>query len=175
MNMRGAFTFTMASAWVVVAVTIVSSCSPEADPYFDPSDDARQAFDSALSHASTNGRYLMVVFGADWCPDCRKLHDNLHSSEVASYLQDHMNFVTIDVGRKDRNIELATQLGVTVANGIPVAVFFDPDGRQLGTTNEGQLEPSRHFSSRQILKFVRAVVEHRRITAPTVTTPRSGN
>ena len=108
----------------------------------------------------------MVVFGADWCPDCRNLHDNLNSPEVAAYLEDHMDFVTIDVGKKDRNLALASELGVTVANGIPVAVFFNPDGTQLGTTNQGQLEPSRHFTSGQILKVVRAVVEHRQISLP---------
>ena len=40
----------------------------------------------------------MVIFGAEWCPDCRNLHDNLHSPEVAAYMEDHMDYVTVDVG-----------------------------------------------------------------------------
>ncbi len=144
----------------------MTACSPV--PKFDPDRDARTSFEAATSQASAEARYLMVVFGADWCPDCRKLYENLHSDAVASYMRDHMDFVTIDVGQKDRNLALAAELGVTVANGIPVAVFFGPDGKQLGTTNDGQLEPSRHFTSRQILTFVRTVVEHHRITAPLV-------
>ena len=139
---------------------------PEPERQYNPSADARGALQQAQKIAIGSGRYLMVVFGADWCPDCRNLHDNLNSPEVAAYLEDHMDFVTVDVGKKDRNLALASELGVTVANGIPVAVFFNPDGTQLGTTNQGQLEPSRHFTSGQILKFVRAVVEHRQISRP---------
>jgi hypothetical protein len=37
--------------------------------------------------------------------------------------------------------ELKRQKVVRV--GIPVAVFFDPEGVVIGTTNEGQLEPAR--------------------------------
>jgi hypothetical protein len=53
-----------------------------------------------------------------------------------------------------------------LSRGIPVAIFFDPEGEVIGTTNEGQLEPSRHYSSKQILKFVRDIAEHSRVSAP---------
>jgi thioredoxin 1 len=145
---------------------ILSACAPPPEPEirYNPNASARSVFEVALDGATAEGRYLMVIFGAEWCPDCRNLHDNLHSPEVAAYMEDHMDYVTVDVGRKDRNLDLASELGVTVGNGIPVAVFFNPDGTQLGTTNDGQLEPSRHFTSRQILKFVSRVVEHRQIS-----------
>lgn len=142
---------------------LLSGCE---QPKYDPSVNAPAAFEQALSSASEDGRHLMVVFGADWCPDCRKLHENLHTTEVSAYLRDHMNILTVDVGDKNRNLELASRLGVSIGNGIPVAVFFGPDGKPLGATNEGQLEPSRHFTSRQILKFLRTVVDERRITQP---------
>ena len=59
-----------------------------------------------------------------------------------------------------------TELGVSLRKGIPVAIIFDTDGKVIGTTNEGQLEPARRYSSRQILKFVRDVAERSRILAP---------
>ena len=136
--------------------------------FYKPGNNARAVFASGLSSAISTNNHLMVVFGADWCPDCRKLYENLASEEVASYMDDHMNFVTIDVGRKDLNIDLAAELGVTVSNGIPVAVFFSPDGDLIGTTNQGELEPSRYFSSSQILRFVRKVVEYQEVTKPFV-------
>ena len=40
------------------------------------------------------------------------------------------------------------------------------DGTLLGTTNDGQLEPARYYSSKQILKFVRDIAERQRIVAP---------
>jgi hypothetical protein len=47
-----------------------------------------------------------------------------------------------------------------------VAVFFDPQGQVIGTTNDGELEPARRYSSRHILKFVRDIAERSLIQAP---------
>ena len=135
---------------------------------YDPGHDARAVFASARAMAVRADRHLMVVFGADWCPDCRKLHDNLMSDEVTSYMRDHMDFLTVDVGRKDLNIDFAKELGVTVSNGIPVAVFFDSNGDLIGTTNRGELEPSRYFTSTQILAFVKKIVEQQSVSQPVV-------
>ena len=137
--------------------------SPETK-FYKPENNARTVFASELSSAIGANKYLMVVFGADWCPDCRKLYENLVSEEVASYMDNHLNFVTIDVGSKDLNIDFARELGVTVSNGIPVAVFFSPDGKIIGNTNKGELEPSRYFSSSQILEFIRKIVEYQQVT-----------
>ncbi len=141
-------------------------------PRFDPTSDARAEFEHALSRATAAKRYLMVVFGADWCTDCRKLYENLHTPDVRAYMSEHMDFMTVDVGRRERNLDLAAQLGVSIGNGIPVAVFFDPTGNPVGTTNDGQLEPSRYLTSRQILGFVQAVVTERRITRPAPADPQ---
>ena len=61
---------------------------------------------------------------------------------------------------------IAEALGISLTRGIPVAIFFDPEGAVIGTTNDGQLEPARHYSSKQILKFVRDIAERSRILAP---------
>lgn len=149
------------NAWLLLILCLVGCAEPVR---YDPDADSSALLAKAQAAALADGRHLMVVFGAEWCPDCRKLHDNLTSPEVRDYLDDHMDYVTIDVGDKDRNLDLADNFGVTVANGIPVAVFFDEHGEVIGTTNEGQLEPSRYLTSRQILKFVRAIVEERKVS-----------
>jgi len=66
----------------------------------------------------------------------------------------------------DQNRNLVMELGVNLDNGIPVAVFFDQHGNVIGTTNNGELLPARRYSSKQILKSVRDVVERSRIVAP---------
>ncbi|MEM7077411.1 MAG: thioredoxin family protein [Pseudomonadota bacterium] len=133
---------------------------------FDPKQDAGSAFTAALTRATDQGRFLMVVFGADWCTDCRTLYANLQTPEVRKHMEGQMDFLTVDVGDKDRNLEFAESLGVSIKNGIPVAVFFDPQGKPIGATNEGQLEPSRYLTSRQILGFIRAVTDEQKITRP---------
>lgn len=74
--------------------------------------------------------------------------------------------MNVDVGKFNQNADLAKELGVTLSRGIPVAIFFDPEGQVIGTTNEGQLEPARRYTSKQILRFVRDIAERSQITTP---------
>ena len=133
---------------------------------YDPELDAASAIDAARQAARQDGTFLMVIFGANWCLDCRTLHHHLESAAVADYTRDLFRFVNVDVGKFNQNRDVAASLGVSLSSGIPVAVVFAPDGRVIGTTNEGQLEPARYYSSTQILKFVRDIVEREKIVAP---------
>ena len=128
--------------------------------------DASSEVAEARADAVREKRFLMVTFGANWCPDCRNLHWILHRAKVQDYTRDLFQFVNVDVGKFDKNRQVAADLGVSLNRGIPVAVFFDPQGQMIGTTNEGQLEPARRYSSKQILKFVRDIAEQSRILAP---------
>jgi protein disulfide-isomerase len=133
---------------------------------YDEQIDATSMVETARRQAQAEAKFLMVTFGANWCLDCRMLHRHLNSEPVASYTRDQFRFVNIDVGKFNRNRDVAESLGVSLTRGIPVAVFFSPGGEIIGTTNNGELEPSRHYSSQQILKFVRDVVERHRVAAP---------
>ncbi len=133
---------------------------------YDADADAASMVSTARMDARAERKYLMVTFGANWCLDCRTLHHHLNSEPVAGYVRDLFRFVNVDVGKFNQNRDVAETLGISLTRGIPVAVFFDPDGEVIGTTNDGQLEPSRRYSSKQILKFVRDIAERDRILAP---------
>lgn len=133
--------------------------------YLDDAD-AASVVNDARAAARAEKKFLMVTFGANWCTDCRTLHRHLNSEPVSSYVRDLFRFAYVDVGKFNRNRDVAESLGVSLSRGIPVAVFFDPEGELIGTTNEGELEPARHYSSKQILKFVRDIAERDRILPP---------
>lgn len=134
-------------------------------PYLE-SADAGAVVSAGREQALENGRFLMVTFGANWCLDCRTLHHHLQSDEVKEFTEGIFDFVNVDVGKFNNNKDVAADLGVDLTRGIPVAIFFSPEGNMIGTTNEGQLEPARYYSSKQILKFVRDVAEKSLIAAP---------
>ena len=133
---------------------------------YDEDADATVLIQEAREQALAEGKFLMVTFGANWCLDCRTLHHHLTTEPVASYTRDLFRFANVDVGKLNQNRELAESLGVTLRRGIPVALVYGPDGHVIGTTNEGQLEPARYYSSKQILKFVRDIAERKRVIAP---------
>ena len=128
--------------------------------------DAREAIAAARIEAQESGRFLMITFGANWCLDCRTLHHRLQDDEVAAYTRDRFVFVNVDVGKFNRNRDVAADLGVDLSRGIPVGIFFDPEGGVIGTKNDGELEPARYYTSKQILKFVRDIVDKALIAPP---------
>lgn len=133
---------------------------------YQADDDASATVAAARQQAVAEQKFLMITFGANWCLDCRSLHRRLNSDVVAGYTRELFKFVNVDVGKFNRNREVAAALGVDLSRGIPVAVVFDPAGQLIGNTNNGELEPARHYSSMQILKFVRDIAERSRVAAP---------
>jgi thiol-disulfide isomerase/thioredoxin len=127
--------------------------------------DARVAVEQAQARAAASGKLLMVMFGANWCPDCLTLWGNLRQSDCRSYVEKHVEIVSIDVGDEEKSAAVKRDLGIEV-NVIPLAVFYSPSGERLGDTLRGELKPSRHFNSRQIRDFLREVVDYHRIVSP---------
>jgi protein disulfide-isomerase len=128
--------------------------------------DARREIATARERARERHRFVMVTFGANWCPDCRALARQLASDPAKEYADANFEIVKVDIGDFDRNLDVAAALGVDMQMGIPVAVFFDRDGHAIGATNRGELEPSRTYTSRQILAFLHDVVDRGHIGAP---------
>ena len=153
--------------WVLLsAATLALSLALAAvDPYPPPANAAAD-LRSARERARRSGKLLMVVFGGNWCPDCRALHDRLHESPVREYVERRFEIVNVNIGNEDANLEIAKGLGVSLKKGVPAAAFFTPDGKPIGLTNQGELEPARQYSARQVLAFLRRVAEQRRIEKP---------
>jgi thiol:disulfide interchange protein len=132
---------------------------------YDATADARREIALGKQRAEAEGKMLMVTFGANWCPDCLTLHKNLEAPETRKFAHEKFEFVNVDVGEFDKNAEVADELGLKV-NGIPLAVFFSSDGQPICDTSRGELEPSRHYTSREILEFLREVATYQRVVSP---------
>jgi thioredoxin 1 len=136
-----------------------------ADPYPPPAQ-AASDLQHARERAKASGKMLMVIFGGNWCPDCRALHERLAESPIREYVEKRFEVVFVNIGEKDANLQIARDLGVTLAKGVPAAGFFGPDGKPVGFTNQGELEPARHYDAQQVLIFLRNVAEKRVIEKP---------
>jgi len=128
--------------------------------------DARRDIADAKARAAANGKMVMVTFGANWCPDCLTLHKDLEDPVTREYAKAKFEMVNVDVGEFDKNAAVARELGVAPVNGIPLAVFFSSDGRPICDTRRGELEPARHYTSSEILDFLKEVADHRRVVNP---------
>jgi thioredoxin 1 len=158
------------SVAVLYGVAVEPSLLPESQrsigqPPYRSELGARAAFEAGKVRAAETGKMLMVTFGANWCPDCVTLHQNLYAAETRAYAEKHFEIVEIDVGDSKKSAAVQRDLGISV-NTIPLAVFYSPTGELIGDTFAGELKPSRHFSSREIRDFLREVVDYHRIVSP---------
>ena len=133
---------------------------------YDIKADAAKDIAAAQQRAKASKKYVMVIFGANWCKDCIVLHKLLDEPPTKSYVDAHFEIVGVDLGRWDKNMDLARSLKVDLDKGIPAAAFLASDGSAIGNTNNGELEPSRNYHSEMILHFLHAVVENHKIVTP---------
>jgi thioredoxin 1 len=136
-----------------------------ADPYA-PIANAAADLKRAQANARSSGKILMVIFGGNWCPDCRVLHQRLDESPVKEYATKYFEVVGINIGENDANLDIVKSLGGTLKKGVPSAAFFDSNGKSLGSTDNGELEPARGYSAQQVLDFLRNVAEKKLIQKP---------
>jgi thiol:disulfide interchange protein len=127
--------------------------------------DARMAVEAGKARAAESGKMLMVTFGANWCPDCLTLQKNLRDPETHAYAERNFEMVNIDVGDSVKSARVERDLDMAVTT-IPLAMFYSSDGKPICDTQRGELKPSRHYSSREILGFLREVVDYRRAVSP---------
>ncbi len=142
-----------------------AAAQEHAKPY-DENADAKKDIAAAQARAKAAKKDVMVIFGANWCGDCIVLHRLLDQPDTHAYVRAHFEIVSVDVGRWDKNLDLAKKLSLNLDKGIPAAAFLAPDGSAIGNTNQGELEPSRNYHSDMILRFLREVAEHHKITRP---------
>lgn len=126
---------------------------------YDEKADANADVERALAAAKASGTPVLVIFGANWCPDCRALDKALNSGKNAELVGREFKVVKVDVGQFDRNLDLAARYGNPVKKGIPAAVVLSPQGEVLCATRLGELADARHMSDTGIYDFFKRVVQ----------------
>lgn len=98
---------------------------------FDPDADAMRDLEAGLAASRANGRKLIVVFGTNACHDSRGLAQKFQTPPLDRIIAGNFNLVWIDVGLKDRNLDVARRLGFEKIVGTPTVVILSPAGVAL--------------------------------------------
>ena len=121
--------------------------------YDESADGAKQTAD-ALSIAAKEQKHVLLMFGANWCGWCHKLHKLFESDpKIAGVLKSGYVLVMIDVN-KGHNGDVDTKYGNPTRFGLPVIVILDADGKQLTTEDSSKLEEGDHHSPEKVLAFL---------------------
>eukprot|EP01012_Entosiphon_sulcatum_P036020 TRINITY_DN45824_c0_g1_i1.p1 TRINITY_DN45824_c0_g1~~TRINITY_DN45824_c0_g1_i1.p1 ORF type:complete len:163 (-),score=23.03 TRINITY_DN45824_c0_g1_i1:128-616(-) len=110
---------------------------------YDPKVPAEKLIASAITQAKREDKKVLLLFGANWCPWCRRLHKALtQETAVQARLRQKFVLVFIDANTrndKQRNAAVIAKYGNPLQYGLPVFVVLDRDGTQLTTRETASL------------------------------------
>lgn len=98
---------------------------------YDSSADAMMDVDIALAAARISRRNVLLSLGGNWCHDSRGLAAKFQEPELAALIGEGYELVWVDVGRRNRNLDVARRFGVEALYGTPTVLIVSPEGDLL--------------------------------------------
>jgi len=133
---------------ILAGVTIAAE-----QPPYDEQADAHQQIAAAIAEASKAQKNIVLVFGANWCGDCRALNAQMHKDELAAIIASNYEVVKVDVGRFDKNRDIGEKFHMPLKHGIPALAVLDSNGNLLYAMDQGQFSNARSMSYESIKEF----------------------
>jgi thioredoxin 1 len=138
-----------------LALALGATLAGAADRPYDPAADAKAQIQAALAEAAEAKQPVLLIFGANWCADCRALDKSLHTGRNAELMAKEFKVVKVDVGNFDHNLDVTAAYGDPIKKGIPAAVIVSPQNKVLYATRAGELATAREMSDEGVYDFFR--------------------
>lgn len=113
---------------------------------------ANDEINHALVTAVKEHKRVLLDFGGNWCWDCHVLEKAFHQPRIAPLLNDNFVVVHVDVGRYDKNLDLAKRYRVDLEKGVPSLAVLSARGAVLYST--GEFERARVLSEEDVIAFL---------------------
>lgn len=145
--------------WKIIAVKrgpmtrLKQPLGPRADLY-PALADAHLDIQSALTAAQHAHKRVLLDFGANWCYDCHVLDLALHRPELKTMLDAGYVVVHVDVGKMDKNLDVAELYQVPLNKGIPALAVLDGNGKLLFSQRQGEFESARSLAPEDLSAFL---------------------
>ena len=143
----------------LLLAALVATFAYAAPMPYDESADAKADLKQALTDAKASKLPVLLIFGANWCKDCRALDQALSTGKNADLVKREFRVIKVDVGNFNKNLDLAETYGNPIKKGIPAAVVLSPDNKVLYATRLGELADARSMSETGIYDFFKGVTE----------------
>ena len=140
-----------------IFVAFLAAVAVGADNPYNETADAKLEIKQALTQAATTQTPIIIVFGANWCGDCKMLDTAMKTGASASLLSRDFKIVKVNVGHWDKDFDVAKKYGVPLEKGIPAVAIISAKNEILYVTREGELANARRMGDKGIYEFLRRV------------------
>ena len=137
--------------WLLALASIRATAASQ--PIYDENANAQQQIAAALATPAKDGKNILLIFGANWCPDCHALDAEMHEPDLAELIEKNYVVVKIDVGRFNKNLEVGKKYGVPIGRGIPAIAVLDRHGKLLYAQSQGQFANAAQMPSQDFRTF----------------------
>ena len=149
-----------AQGWRMVASshTSVLKMRPVGDlnPHLYEKDaDAKAEIRSALAKAARTHKRVILDFGGNWCYDCHVLEAAFHQDDVSPLVRNGFVVVHVDIGKMDKNLDVAQKYQVPIDKGVPALAVLAPDGTLLYSQQHGEFESARNMDPDDLIAFLK--------------------
>lgn len=131
--------------------------APAAAGLYDEAADAKADIVATLAEAQRAKVPVIVVFGANWCGDCKMLDMAFKTGASAPLIAEKFKVVKVNVGRFDRNVDVAESYGVPLKSGIPAVAILSTQGKVTYATRAGELADARKMGDDGVYEFFKKV------------------
>lgn len=136
---------------LVSAAPAVFAASPT---IYSETADAHADLKAALTKAAHGHKRVILDFGGNWCGDCQVLDLYFHDPANAALLERSFVLVHVNIGRYDRNLDLAKRYQVPLEKGVPALAILDSRGRLLYSQRQGEFEAMRRMDVSAVTTFL---------------------
>jgi len=148
-----------ALAGVLAAGTVAAQEKAPGDEVasiYDTKADGQVLLETALARAARDNKRVLVVFGGNWCPWCRKLDAVFRENrEIARILLYEYEVAKIDIGRFDKQMKIPKGYGADIENaGVPFLTILDARGKVLVNQETGALEEGSLHDPAKVKAFL---------------------
>lgn len=140
---------------------------PAPPPLYSPTADAKAQIAAALKSAKEDGIRVLVNWGANDDEPSKAFAAARRNSDLSRFFADEYKAVNVDVGRVDRNLDIAQKYGVTLAAGdLPALAVLDADGNVLARASSAAFRSDGDPSAFDPAKIAAFLTKHQAPPAP---------
>ena len=122
---------------------------------YDEHANADAAVAAAFDRAKKSRKRVLIDLGGNWCVDCVVLANFVEQPAVKKFVAAHYEWVAVDVGRFDRNLQIPARFGLTKRlTGVPTIIITTPDGKQVNQNDVFVLSDARSMTPQAVADYL---------------------